>query len=569
MAFRISDALQVQFWVNGIQTFNEFEPPFPVFKHCFYQRFLASDNIKIQFKDDTGLNYSLQFFDDEGTAGTLVAIPEVAEGVYELVFQGVTYGFIDTYIQIKILQGTIIGSTTTETSIELDEFTSDMEGWTNVVKPVTTLQDLADFQQVNNSIVPGGLGQAWTLITSKPNVTLLGGGDVSKWAYIELNGLKEFSYLIDFRVDFDNTFSDPVSYDLQFIALDSLFNPYIVAIVSDVFASVPGFTSGSFLIPSGVFDVKYLSLKVIDNTGSVGSSYTWTTATLEIPPVADWAWSADDSGCLKLTTVDASDTSKVIKAFTLPQENHYLRIKWQIVFPPSTINFTLLVYILDASNTVLFGQVLASPLSISEQTFNQFINASIYLTAAYIRIEAYDPSGTFVAGDIIKINSVEIYTSATTYITSTVERAKSDLINFANSLIDIVPIYYKSAKNFAGLVYNSISPYNILRLPGLFFKESKVTEQMSLDLSNSKDIDTASQVKIKKELLIDDMTDYMHLKTILALQHAVSGSVVINNVEWTWDSGDSYEEIESDPTYPFTNAKIKLTRKNYVVTNVI
>jgi hypothetical protein len=64
------------------------------------------------------------------------------------------------------------------------------------------------------------------------------------------------------------------------------------------------------------------------------------------------------------------------------------------------------------------------------------------------------------------------------------------------------------------------------------------------------------------------MPDYMHTKILLALQHAISGSLLINGVEWTIE--EEYELIESQSQYyPFQAASIWLTRKNYYLTNTI
>lgn len=61
----ISDAIPVQFWINGQPTFNEkVEPGIEPYK--FYQLFNADDEIKLQFTDTEERIYKLTIFNCEG-----------------------------------------------------------------------------------------------------------------------------------------------------------------------------------------------------------------------------------------------------------------------------------------------------------------------------------------------------------------------------------------------------------------------------------------------------------------------------------------------------------------------
>lgn len=129
-----------------------------------------------------------------------------------------------------------------------------------------------------------------------------------------------------------------------------------------------------------------------------------------------------------------------------------------------------------------------------------------------------------------------------------------------------VDIQFKSIVNFADLIYDEYSEYFMLQLDGRFRKEQKITQQKVLELTE-KVINTASSVKIKKRLVLDDLTDYMHTKICLALAHASSGSVLIDGKEWV--QADEYEEGDRPDTYPLTPAEVLLTEKNYFKHNVI
>lgn len=146
--------------------------------------------------------------------------------------------------------------------------------------------------------------------------------------------------------------------------------------------------------------------------------------------------------------------------------------------------------------------------------------------------------------------------------------AYSDLIRFSEYIAENIFIQYKSIKNFAGIIYDENSEYFSIRIPGVFFHERNPTDQKSLQLSNSRIVNTSSVLKKQKLFEIQDCPYYMHTKIQLILQHAVSGSVVINGVEWKIE--EPYEIDDSRPdTYPMRSATTYLTRKNYLKRNVI
>jgi hypothetical protein len=555
----ISDALPIQFWYNGIPTYNEYDPGVPFDHVLFYQEFLNTDDVRIQLRDTTGLTYNLQFLDCDGVETNLLPFTEISSAVYEITFNPADLGINNHKVQFKIQKGEIIGSITTETQISIDEFASDMDGWVNETTALHPIQDPDDAQQRDS-------GHSWFI---NPTFFDTLGEMFSKYAYIELNGSNADIYNIHIEIEVLILDSPTVNWSAVIVFFDSSF-----ATLGTTGFSEPAFAAGTksfdFTVPSGIGNVKYIGLRIFDDTvnpGTYEGTFIWTVASIIPPDESDWAWSADDSGCMKVTTIATTDTSIVSKVFTFPQENHYIRMKWQIVYPPVNSNFTLIVKILDSSGGVLLVQLLTSPSNSSEQTFIQFITSSIYLTASKVRIDLHDSSGTFLAGDIAKVNSVEFYTSITEYVTSFTEVAKSDYVKFSPTIEDVIYIQYKSLKNFAGIYYTSLSPYFSIRIPAIFQIETPITEQKGIDLSNSRVINTASQLKIQKELLILECPDYIHKKIILILQHAVSGSIVINNVEWTIE--EEYKKERADPMFIFSRGSTQLTRRNYLQGNVI
>ncbi len=149
---------------------------------------------------------------------------------------------------------------------------------------------------------------------------------------------------------------------------------------------------------------------------------------------------------------------------------------------------------------------------------------------------------------------------------------KSDLIKFNSSIAlnqgyGTVLISYKSTKNFAGIVYPNDGNYFNIRIPARFFQARNKGTETSIELSNSKVINTSSS--LKKQVLFSTilLPDYLHDIIELALAHSVSGSVNIDGYEWTKEEG--YERNLPDAKCPKQSGKVWLTRKNQVVRNII
>ncbi|HEY6950680.1 MAG TPA: hypothetical protein VI146_08735, partial [Nitrososphaeraceae archaeon] len=110
----ISDALPIQFWYNGIPTYNEYDPGRPFDHILFFQEFLNTDDQIVQLRDTTGLTYNLQFLDCDGIETNLLPLTEISTGVYQVVFNPGDMGIVNEKRQLKIQKGVIIGTITTE-----------------------------------------------------------------------------------------------------------------------------------------------------------------------------------------------------------------------------------------------------------------------------------------------------------------------------------------------------------------------------------------------------------------------------------------------------------------------
>jgi len=133
----------------------------------------------------------------------------------------------------------------------------------------------------------------------------------------------------------------------------------------------------------------------------------------------------------------------------------------------------------------------------------------------------------------------------------------------------MVEILYTANQNTDdGLIYDDNSPaYFNLSFDGQFTIPGFETTEKEIELTGMS-INTATSLKKKKKLVINDVPEYMHEKIILALQHAPVGSVLVNGYEITL--GDGYNIGTDRPgTYPQYPADIFLTLKNSYKHNVL
>lgn len=100
----ISDALPVQFWVNGKQTFNEKEVD-GIFRKCFCAPWTCDDNIKLQFSDTINTTYYIKVYDSNGdTLATTAFTKTTLSGryLYSISFTPRSLGICNEDIQLVI-----------------------------------------------------------------------------------------------------------------------------------------------------------------------------------------------------------------------------------------------------------------------------------------------------------------------------------------------------------------------------------------------------------------------------------------------------------------------------------
>jgi hypothetical protein len=144
--------------------------------------------------------------------------------------------------------------------------------------------------------------------------------------------------------------------------------------------------------------------------------------------------------------------------------------------------------------------------------------------------------------------------------------AKSDCILISDANPDpTVLIEYSNNRNFAGLVYENVSPEQTfsIRIPAVFFHERFPEEDEVAELSTSI-ITLNGEMRAQRLLDTAHMPYYMHRKIKLILKHqavTVAGLAIAKQ--------DAYEIDEGDRRWPLKKAKCWLTERDFVQRNVV
>lgn len=568
----LSNSSPIQLWINGQETFNE-KDVCGMTKVCWCQPFESLDNISIIFNDTLIYDAELQIFDTDDNLVTTVGLfdraPTVSGYQYTISFTAQGNGIFNEQVifKVNLLTSYVI---TTEHTVSIDEFSSDMDGWTSNTSPTNALQPVTTY-----SLVSDGGTVIWTGTT--PEV-FLNFGEISYLAYIDLSGSNEYSYPISNFISISSATDLTVSFDAIFYFLDSGLS--VLGSSSFTFGPItasPAFTNGaspSFTVPSGIGNVKYIALKILNNVS--GQNYfRWESSTLGPSNVAEWLWSADDSGSLKVTTIDTINKSTVIKSCSLPTETSFIRIKWRIGYPPNNSGLTLGFGLLDSSNVYLSGYPAnmppngfptdLTPADSSVQTSIFSVTTSYEWTnAAYIFMYVNLNSLPLLASDILHIDSIEIYTETYEIIYERAILAKSDCISIKETHPCTLLIDYSNNSFFDGIHYEDQSPnmnFNI-RIPAIFFHPENTKESEDLELSDNRIVRLYDKIEEKRLLQIGFMPHYMHRKLLLALSHDF---VIIDEIDWILR--DEYKKNEGNRHYPLRTATVLLTDKNFIKEN--
>lgn len=143
--------------------------------------------------------------------------------------------------------------------------------------------------------------------------------------------------------------------------------------------------------------------------------------------------------------------------------------------------------------------------------------------------------------------------------------AKTDCLYITQNQEDTILLTYSNHRNFAGLVYESVSPENefYIRIPAIFFHQRFPEEDETMELSTS--LVTLNGTLRKQRLLdVDYSPYYFHEKLKLILKHQI---LEVFNRQWVKQEG--YEIVEGERRWPVKKAKCWLSEKDFVHRNIL
>jgi hypothetical protein len=189
---------------------------------------------------------------------------------------------------------------------------------------------------------------------------------------------------------------------------------------------------------------------------------------------------------------------------------------------------------------------------------------TVPLTSRALSANGYIYQGSFIPLDYEICNQLiklEIWSEAS----PEVRIAHSDKMDVRESHPDTKLITYTSTRNFAGLVYDDVSPTDTfyLRIRARFYHWRFPQKDEAMELTSSV-LTTSSEKKRQKKLEVLHAPYYLHNKLIDVLRHH---SVSIDNNRW--EKEESYDVNEGESRWPLKTATTFLTLKNSVVRNSI
>ena len=152
-------------------------------------------------------------------------------------------------------------------------------------------------------------------------------------------------------------------------------------------------------------------------------------------------------------------------------------------------------------------------------------------------------------------------------ITPEVELASSDCLDIKTSHDCTELIRYVNSKDFADIEYTNFSPSAefYLRIPAVFFHETNTSEEEMFETSGQTIVSLRQEIKVKRQLQVGYMPDYMHRKLLLVLAHQ---TVEIDGD--TWVRQDPYEKVPpAQKRYPLKMANVLLTLQGYIKRNIL
>ena len=556
MALIFSDSLPVQFWVNGVETFNEKVVCGLVKQDCFCQPFQCDDEFRVQFTSDAGLGYVLAVIAEDDTLIAQFDFEEISEGVYEVNFD-LDNSPCDQKIKFVIQEVSSLGQNWSSFQLMAND------GWLTITYGnglFVTLRSSA----FGDYIMTSPDGEIWQTHS----------GPAGTQAGISVTfGDGLFVAVIQTSLEHIMTSPDGINWTLRTAPADIDWNA--VTYGNGLFVAVAASGSGNRVMtsPDGINWTSRTSaadnfwtgvvygegLFVAVSSSGVGNrvmtspdGITWTSRT----SAADNTWSNIAYGNGWFVAVSSDGTNRIMRSND--------GITWTLHAAAnngndwSDIAFGNGVFVAVAPATGSSGTTDLIMTSTDGASWTSRTNPSVRNYRAVTFGE-----GFFVAvvGSIV----VETTNGAIKSQTDFADVATSDCIDLKETHDCTKLIEYENTSNFDGIDYvgGSPGPSFQLRIPAIFFEEQNPQTQEDAELSNGQIVTLRQTIQEKRLLEIGYLPPYMHRKIQKVLMH---DSVLIDGDYWR--KRDPYE-ANPIKKYNLKTASVMLTKYDSVEKNTI
>lgn len=539
----ISDAIPVQFWLNGIQSFNDKIEP-GVDHICFNQLFNADDEIRIQFTDDTGQSYRLKVYDIDDGLLFESFFDEVDTGVYDLTLIPEDESITNEKIKLVIEIGNGTLSNWASQSFASDrDWTSIAYGnglFVAVASSGTTTRVATSPDGITWTLRNAAADKAWDSVT-------FGNGLFVAVAYGGGGGNTENVM----------TSPDGITWTLRDSGVDDVWKS--VTYGGGLFAAVASSGGGGIMTsPDGItwtsrtspIGLNWESVTYGNSTFVAVSSNGSPIQVMTSPDGITWTsrnsaqsnqWKSVAFGSGLFVAVSNNGTNRVM---TSPDG-----ITWTVRVAANANSWNEVIY-----GGGLFVAVASSGTGTRSMTSVDGITWADLPSAADLAWQsvAYG-NGVYAAvsntgtGNRIMTTSTEFDEVAySDYLSIKVSHARTKLIQYSNEY------------DFAGIIYDTTPvPNFMIRIEAKFFKERKPEENESESTSDGTIVKLLGTTKKQKLLQVEMAPYYLHNKLADILQH---NSIYIDNQAWVKEENYATEEI--DEHSPFVYGNTFLTQKN-------
>lgn len=537
----ISDATPIQFWLNGQETFNE-SPECGLTQVCFCQPFNCTDELAIQFEDDSGTGFVLDVVNSEGEILEQISFEEISDGTFYLSFTPSEYGICEK-VQLKIKSNTPESAWTTGTSAADNTWTSITYG--------NGLFVAVSESGSGNRVMTSSDGVSWTSRTSAAD---------NSWKSVTYgNGL----FVAVSSSGSGNrvmTSPDGINWTIQTSAANAQWQDVVWASDLNLFVAVAstGGTSNVMTSPDGI--TWTLQTSANGNTYQsiaygegllVAVSLNGTTASV-MTSINGTSWTSR-------TTLTDGWTEVVYGAgrFVAVGTNGVMYsldgINWNSGTEATNHNWAGLAF-----NDSIFVAVSVDGTSMKSINGNEWSSLTVPTANQWASIatdgEVFVSVSANGTGDRVMVLET-VYT----------EVASSDCIDLRNNHQCSKLISYTNAKDFDGINYEGISPQPVfyLRIPANWTDQQNPQTQEDLELSNGVIVTLRQTIQKKRELSIGYIPDYMHYKIQTILMH---DTIIIDGLQWKRRDGYEAPKITD---YPLKKGTVLLTIYNSVLKNTI